>query len=311
MPLSLTEPRASVDYLKQTERAGKMPVAIRQAYRIEAVSDFVDYVMGWTRGGQRPVAFRGESFKDWQTQPKVFRPAVGLYNHEKNAVRDLISIHPQEFRDDETMFDRLVRMQHFDLPTRLLDVTTNPLVALYFASAVHVENGESQDGKVQALFLPQERQRYFDSDRVSCMANLANLTADEKKQMASAYALDLAKFNSAPVVRRLLWFVRIEKPHFQPKIDPTHLLHPVFVKPKMSNRRIIAQSGVFLIYGARRLRSKEVDTDLRLSRAIVPARRKAEIRHQLERLGVHASSLFPEIDKAAGYIVNRYANEEL
>jgi hypothetical protein len=266
--------------------------------------------MQWTREGERPVAFRGEKYSGWQTQPKVFRPDVRLYEFEKDAVRDLISIHPQEFRDDETMFDRLVRMQHFELPTRLLDVTTNPLVALYFASGEYQENGETKDGKVQALFLPKERQRHFDSDRVSCMANLANLTADEKREMAAAYKLSATQFNRQKIVQRLLWFVRIEKPHFEAKIDPQHLLKPVFVKPKMSNRRIIAQSGAFLIYGARRLRNTEVDTDLRLSRAIVPAEKKTEIRKQLERLGIHASSLFPEIDKAASYIVSRYATGE-
>jgi hypothetical protein len=280
----------------------------KPAHNVASVSDFVEYVLGWTRGGQRPVAFRGERFTGWQTQPKVFRRDVGLYQHEKNAVRDLISIHPQEFRDDETMFDRLVRMQHFELPTRLLDVTTNPLVALYFASAEYEDDSRPQDGKVQALFLPEERQRYFDSDRVSCMANIANLTADEKSGMAAAYKLDIDEFNKQPVVQRLLWFVRIEKPHFEPQIDPKHLQQPVFVKPKMSNRRIIAQSGAFLIYGARRLRNIDVDHDLRLSRALVPAAKKAEIRNQLERLGIHASSLFPEIDKAAGFIANRYAN---
>lgn len=275
---------------------------------IGSVSDFVDHVMSWTRGGERPVAFRGEQYTGWQTQPKVFRRDVGLYAHEKNAVRDLISVHPQEFFDDETMFDRLVRMQHFELPTRLLDVTTNPLVALYFATAEFKLNGTAEDGKVQALFLPEERQRYFDSDRVSCMANMANLTLQEKVEMARAYKLVKREFNREHVVRRLLWFVRIEKPHFEPKIDPRHLLQPVFVKPKMSNRRIIAQSGAFLIYGARRLASTQVDTDLRLSRAIIPAGKKSEIRDQLERLGIHASSLFPEIDKAAVFIVNRYKN---
>jgi hypothetical protein len=222
--------------------------AAEEPTQITSVSQFVDEVMDWNREGQLPVAFRGQSYHGWRTLPKIFRPDVGLYEHEKNAVRDLISVHPQEFRDDETMFDRLVLMQHFELPTRLLDVTTNPLVALFFATSEHKDDSdEAQDGKVQALFIPKDRQRYYDSDRVSCMANLANLTVDEKKDIAKAYKLDRENFNKNATVKRLLWFVRIEKPHFIPNIDPSDLELPVYVKPKLNNRRIIAQSGAFII----------------------------------------------------------------
>lgn len=279
----------------------------RLAHIIESVSDFVDHVMNWKRDGATPIAFRGESFTQWLTQPKVFRKDVGIYDQEKNSVRDLISIHPQEFKDDQTMFDRLVRMQHFGLPTRLLDVTTNPLVALYFASAPHIENRKNQDGKIQALFLPEARQRYFDSDRVSCMANLANLTVNEKKEMAQAYDVEnIHAFNNHPIVKRLISFVRIEKPHFEANIDPKDLVQPVFVKPKMSNRRIIAQSGAFLLYGARQPSSKYQDSDLRLLKAILPARNKEKILKQLELLGIHASSLFPEIEHASMHVVKKY-----
>jgi hypothetical protein len=205
------------------------------------------------------------------------------------------------------MFDRLVRMQHFELPTRLLDVTTNPLVALYFATANYKdEDGEAQDGKVQALFLPEDRQRYYDSDRVSCMANLANLTYQEKLALGRAYKLPKDKFNESDAVRRLLWFVRQEKAAFEPEIIPSDLELPVFVKPKMSNRRIIAQSGAFILYGTKR--STNPDTDLRLTRVTIPSDKKIEMREQLERLGINASVLFPEIDKAASFIVKRYAN---
>lgn len=253
-----------------------------------------------------PTVFRGQKYTEWKTVPKLFRKDVGLNDYEKFAVRDLISVHPQEFQFDQTMFDRLVRMQHYGLPTRLLDVTTNPLVALYFACEDHDEDGEPQDGKVQAFFTPRGNERYYDSDQVSCIANLSNLTSEEKDHLfAAAEHMGIDEFNVAPITQRLLWFVQSEKPHFLPKIDPKHLLQNVLVKPKMSNRRIIAQSGAFIIFGAPLKGGSK--TEIRIKRAIVPADRKAKVREELELLGVHASTLFPELDKAATYITERYA----
>lgn len=43
---------------------------------------------------------------------------------------------------------------------------------------------------------------------------------------------------------------------------------------------------------------------------MIPAEVKADMRVQLERLGIHASVLFPEIDKAAEFIVRRYKNAD-
>ena len=69
------------------------------------------------------------------TQPGIFRPEFnGLLEDEKRVVRKMISVQPHEFASDETMFDKLVRMQHFGLPTRLLDVSRNALVALFFGN---------------------------------------------------------------------------------------------------------------------------------------------------------------------------------
>lgn len=101
---------------------------------IESVSDFIKVALSLRNNGMSPTSFRGQKYSGWPMLPKLFRLDMKLYEHENFSVRDIVSIHPEEFSKDQTIFDRLVRMQHFDFPTRLLDVSINPRIALWFAT---------------------------------------------------------------------------------------------------------------------------------------------------------------------------------
>jgi hypothetical protein len=255
--------------------------------------------------------YRGQRDASWPIVAGIFRPKFkGLLKNEKRAVRDLISVHPNEFASDESMFDKLVRMQHFGLPTRLLDVSRNALVALYFAT----DSGPN-DGLVTAFAIPQEHEKYFDSDTVSCLANLANMTFEEKDEIyrlrESLIELpedeQITNFNEDGVIKRLHQFIRAEKPYFLPIINPIDLFVPYYVHPKMSNRRILAQSGAFILYGIDPLKEIFFPYKIEQTPFLVPQKAKKPIRKALANLGINESTLFPEIDKAAARVKNSYS----
>ena len=260
--------------------------------------------------------YRGQRDSSWGIIPGLFRPDLTkLADNEKRAVRDLVSVHPGEFADDETMFDRLVRMQHFGLPTRLMDVSRNPLVALYFASDPGPQ-GKETDGAVTAFAIPEEREKYFDSDAVSCLANLANMTAKEKKEIirlrllrlkGTTKAAEITRVNSTDVYQRLHQFIRAEKPYFLPIIDPIDLFKPYYVHPKMSNRRILSQTGGFIIHGLVPPRTISFAHPIKEATFIIPKDEKSQFRKALELLGISDSTLFPELDRAADRIATSYS----
>lgn len=278
----------------------------------QTLTDFIEEFDQYSSGSDYLKCFRGQWDSSWPNVAGIFRSDLKeLLENEKTAVRDLISVQPHEFASDETMFDKLVRMQHFGLPTRLLDVSRNALVALYFATD---PGDKPSDGMVTAFAIQPEHVKYFDSDTVSCLANLANMTSKEKAQINQlrknlkgdiSSAGNIKKFNKHDVIQRLHQFIRSEKPYFQDIINPKDLFVPCYVHPKMSNRRILAQSGAFIIYG---IVEPKIYFPIRIEPEpfIVPENKKRTIRKALENIGINESTLFPEIDKAAARIKNRY-----
>src|SRR6185369_9177320 len=90
--------------------------------------------------------------------------------------------------------------------------------ALFFAVQLRVDEFIEPGGEVAYLTGPLTRRKYYDSDAVSCIANLSNLTTDEKDTLANTSARTIAEFNELKPARRLLQFIRAEKPYFLPEI---------------------------------------------------------------------------------------------
>lgn len=278
--------------------------------KVENVVQFIDVVSKLPKRATSVHTFRGQRNSDWIDNPGILRESSKLISHEYSAVRDLQSVHPQEFNQDLNMFDRLVRMQHYGLPTRLLDVSSNPLVALFFATESYRSTKKSVDGRVIAYDVPKSRRKYFDSDSVSCVANLANLTDEEKSDLLLNEAMKTENFNKTPACDRLVQFIRAEKGHFRPSINPLDLSKAYYVTPKMQNNRIIAQHGAFIIFGLKIVRTKtSLSNASSISRTLidVPQTAKVSIRRELDALGINAGTLFPDLTHAASEIVRRYS----
>jgi hypothetical protein len=283
---------------------------------LRSLTAFIEEFDRYFLGSTQLKCYRGQRDSSWPNVAGVFRPSFKeLLNDEKRAVRELISVQPHEFASDETMFDKLVRMQHFGLPTRLLDVSRNAMVALFFATDPGPIDSKPSNGLVTAFAIPPELEKYYDSDSVSCIANLANMTATEKArviEVKESLADDLSRastidlFNKDPVVERLLQFIRAEKPYFQSIMDPVDLFVPYYVHPKMSNRRILAQAGAFIIYGLSPPKTMFFPYEIERKLFIVPHEVKTSIRKAFDNIGINESTLFPEIDKAAARIKDSF-----
>lgn len=100
---------------------------------------------------QMNIYYRGQNQDFPNTLPSLIRNENYLTNEDK-LINDFITKYPELFGDCQNNFDRLALMQHHQLPTRLLDLTSNPLVALYFAVERSNENtdkdSDKKDGKI-------------------------------------------------------------------------------------------------------------------------------------------------------------------
>lgn len=274
---------------------------------ISDVGSYLNEVLKLEFGESEEVFYRGHSDFRYELTPSIYRKSVeGNFRYRQNEsemIKELLTVQPAEFMGDRYMLDKLVRMQHYGLPTRLLDVTTNPLIALYFAcSSIKSENGVEVDGNVIIMKTPKNQIKFFDSDTVSCIANLSRLPEHQKKLLD--YNLEKDLFNSTDACEQLLHLIKDEKSYFKHIIEPQDLKRIILVKGRMTNPRINSQSGAFLIFGEDAVLPETGYSDLKISKFRIG--NKGAIMEQLARFGINESTVYPGIEKAAGEIAKKY-----
>lgn len=288
---------------------------------IGSVEDFLEREFSVPRESNRTVVFRGHANCTWESQPTLYRSAK-LEKNEDVLMSELLTRSPAEFAQDTLAFERLVRARHFGLPTRLLDVTLNPLAALYFACQPTHDNTSGievpADGELVRIDVSRSRVKFFDSDTISIISNLSRLRQDERENIRTFFSryrlrqipaskVPKDKLWEMPEIKRLVQFIRVEKPYFQNSIVPLHLQQFFLVHPRQSSRRLIAQSGAFIVSGLLTSLRERSSSAFSINRFKIRHRDKMGVLAKLDRLNINVGTMFPEMENASNYLKEKYS----
>lgn len=252
----------------------------------------------------KQLFFRGHANPNYILLPSVMR-AKSWKNNESIMYNELIINCPEDFEKCHTHLEKLVEMQHYGLPTRLLDITRNPLVALYFAC-----DGQFDCyGEIVLISADIQSIKYPQSDTVSILASLPLFSDDKQMKfynLAIESSINDEIFNKR--VSRLLHEVRLEKPAFQAEIRKNDLLNSFIVYALKNNNRIVKQDGAFILCGL--LNESNSLNRFRYRKegkiVILLVDNKEKILKQLENFSINHATLFPEIECVSEYIKDKF-----
>jgi hypothetical protein len=262
---------------------------------ITSLWEFLKAVEELPRKRGSSLYYRGHSNAAYKLAPLLFRHASYL-NGEHRLFRERLNGELRVFFEERTAFEKLTKMRRAGIPTRLLDITKNPLAALYFACVGRNDaTAFEHDGEVIMLSLDGGLIRSSDDDAVPVLSNLCKLKPKEKQFDTS---LPPDTFNETENVQKLAEKIREENPGFTGRIDPKHLDRVLPVRAPKYTKRIPSQDGLFLLFGAGSGKVTVPDDWLVTTKSgeplLIEAKSKDKIRKQLAEINISKKTLLPD-----------------
>lgn len=287
---------------------------------INSLKTFVDHIMklredSLSKGlSSYQWFFRGQENAEWSIYPNVFRnDGVAKENH---IIQGALRQNPFEF-ENKNDFEILTKLQHYGLGTRLVDVTLNPLVALYFATEPSVEykenkNGqysqEAKDGIVFVQYSP------WHTTNELCIRIASTIPFFDIDSSWTTEVL-LSKLKTAHIITDDEEALLVND---NCKLLVEYLQDSFFVISSHSNERLIRQSGAFIIPTFINFTDKHdflhsiiaksfnaINDKFSSETIIIPAKSKQTIREELDFFNINEATLFPELEHQMTYIKQR------
>lgn len=236
---------------------------------INNVNDFINKVKLFdyfikASNMDKTLFYRGQSNKEYGVYPSVFRDNNLI--RENTLFNKLLLACPDDFIKHSSVYERMTKMQHYGLPTRLLDVTKNPLVALYFAC----QENKNYDKKDDLIISIKDELNLSEEDTDKITKYFEDLY--EKKEKDGEIFIIIEKpFNPDDKKVNILTSLATCFPEKECKVKSfidsinSNLLsdlsdndiqetlakfHYGVVVSGMNNDRIKKQSGAFILFGA-------------------------------------------------------------
>lgn len=243
-------------------------------YRVQSIPEYLDLVMYYRNRGY--YSFRGQRDKNWSlgvgfrfSDGRADDASKYLYHFKKRSLS--LPQHDHLPEDDEWRW--LFLAQHHGLKTKLLDWSSNPLVALYFAvEGIVSRQPDDVGGAIWAL---KVRDDFF-------------LSPNDAKN--PDYHLDR---NGRPDTKqpKTDWYM-VNPPPFSPRIERQ--------SGKFSYHPRVAQN--VSDHEGNPERKREIIMICLRSRGTSSTGVNADIRRQLGIMNIHHGAMFPEHSGIAGFV---------
>lgn len=226
-------------------------------------------------------AFRGLSDRDYDLRPSLIRLNERYHELEHHLIRNFVKYARIEKSTGYTIWNWLTVAQHHGLPTRLLDWTYSPFVAMHFATE-DISKYDT-DGIIWCV------------DFVKTHETLPATLQDElKREGSNSFTVEML----SNVVRSLHEFDSISREDFA-----------LFFEPPSIDDRIVNQYALHSVISS----SRTTFTDILkkypglYKRIIIPSGLKWEIRDKLDQANINERVLFPGLDGLSRWLTRHYS----
>lgn len=225
-------------------------------------------------------AFRGASRVDSHLITALMRLGGKYEAVENHLLRNFRKYAHSNAVSGDSIWNWMAVGQHHGLPTRLLDWTYSPLVALHFATKDLQSFGQDSilwcvDYEKTNHYLPPKLQKLL--------------------QQEGSYVFTAEMLHSAAASLRD--FDQIDSKHFV-----------VFFEPPSLDDRIVNQFALFSLMSTPRADLEQwlEDKPETYKRIIIPASLKAEVRDKLDQANITERVMFPGLDGLSAWLTRYY-----